>query len=134
MTDIVKNIQSEVKKNYVDSNSESDHMEDEIETTSASEMENFNIWARGQALKDLKDFKQSIDLCDITSLRTKMSSLKFEQRRLFDDIMERIISNDVNERPVHLFVSGNAGTGKSYLVRLLIEAIKIVSVNLVLIC
>ena len=35
-----------------------------------------------------------------------------------------MISSDVNEKPFFLFLSGNAGTGKSYLVRLLIEAIK----------
>ena len=40
-----------------------------------------------------------------------------------------MITNDVNERPLHLFLSGNAGTGKPYFVRILIEAINIVSVK-----
>ena len=43
--------------------------------------------------------------------------------------MERMISTDVNEKPIYLFLSGNAGTGKSYLVRLMIEAIKIISIK-----
>ena len=33
------------------------------------------------------------------------------------------------ERPIHLFLSGNAGTGKSFLVKLLIEAIKLIKIK-----
>ena len=43
--------------------------------------------------------------------------------------MERAASTDVNEQPVYLFISGNAGTGKSYLVRLLIEAVKLTKIK-----
>ena len=43
--------------------------------------------------------------------------------------MERMLSFDVNEKPIFLFLTGSAGTGKSHLVKILIEAIKIVSVK-----
>ena len=35
----------------------------------------------------------------------------------------------MNEKPVFLFLSGNAGTGKSFLVRLLIEAVKLIKIK-----
>ena len=35
-----------------------------------------------------------------------------------------MISSNIDERPVYLFLTGNAGTGKSFLVNVLIEAIK----------
>ena len=58
-----------------------------------------------------------------------ISSLNDQQRRLFDDFTERCISTDVNEKPVYLFISGNAGTGKSFLVKLLVEAVKIIKIK-----
>ena len=40
-----------------------------------------------------------------------------------------MISSDVNEKPVHLYLAGEAGTGKSYLLQLLIEAVKIIKIK-----
>ena len=61
--------------------------------------------------------------------RSNISSLNSQQRRLFDDFTERMVSSDVNENPVYLFIAGEAGTGKSYLVKLLIEAVKIIKIK-----
>ena len=38
-------------------------------------------------------------------------------------------STDVNEQPFYLYLGGEAGTGKSYLVRLLIEATKFIKIK-----
>ena len=38
-------------------------------------------------------------------------------------------SHDINERPVYLFLTGNAGTGKSYLMKVLIEATKFLKIK-----
>ena len=70
-----------------------------------------------------------INVVDLTDLRTKISSLNQQQRRLFDDFTERCISTDVDEQPVYLFIAGNAGTGKSFLVQLLIEAVKLIKIK-----
>ena len=37
-----------------------------------------------------------------------------------------MVSNDLNEPQFHIFVTGNAGTGKSHLVKVLAEAVKMV--------
>ena len=57
-------------------------------------------------------------------MRSNISLLNRQQRRLFDDLTERMVSTDISEHPVHLFLTGNAGTGKSFLANILIEAIK----------
>ena len=41
-----------------------------------------------------------------------------------DDIVERLSSLDKEEKPFYLYIAGEAGTGKSYLLRLLIDAVK----------
>ena len=38
-------------------------------------------------------------------------------------------SQDVNEKPVYLFLAGNAGTGKSFLVKVIIEAVKFIKIK-----
>ena len=40
-----------------------------------------------------------------------------------------MISTDMNEEPCFLFIAGNAGTGKSFLVQLLIEAVKLIKIK-----
>ena len=40
-----------------------------------------------------------------------------------------MISTDLDEKPIYLFIAGNAGTGKSYLVKLMIEAVKLINIK-----
>ena len=70
-----------------------------------------------------------MNVVDVSGLRSNISSLNYQQRRLFDDFTERCVSTDVNEQPVYLFIAGNAGTGKSFLVKLLIEAVKLIKIK-----
>ena len=43
--------------------------------------------------------------------------------------VERMASTDEDEPPVFLYLAGEAGTGKSYLVQLLIEAVKLIKIK-----
>ena len=126
MTELVSSIQSEVDAGKEDQNYEEDK---ETESTLPSEIEDFNNWARTQASKDLSNFKNLTNLCDMDTLRSNISSLNAQQRRLFDDFTERMVSTDINEKPCYLFLAGEAGTGKSHLVQIIIEAVKIIKLK-----
>ena len=126
MNDLINLIHKESEKNSLES--EAEDLIDE-ETTSPEDIEDFTKWAKSQALKELSKFKSLTELADIDSLRQQISQLNCQQRKLFDDISERMISTDINEPPVYLFIAGEAGTGKSHLVRLLIEAVKILKIK-----
>ena len=128
MSDLIATIQSE-KDNNQEGVEEEDEELNEIETTDINEIEQFNKWARMQASKDLSKFKDLTKVCELNELRSKIASLNCQQRRLFDDISERYASHDSTERPFYLFLSGNAGTGKSYLLRVLIEAVKFIKIK-----
>ena len=67
-----------------------------------------------------------MNICDLSELRFKICSLNNQQRKLFDDVVERLASFDIDEKPFYLFLSGNTGTGKSYLLKLMIDAVKVV--------
>ena len=95
-----------------------------METTAISDIDEFNKWARKEASQDLSSLKHLTNLCTPHALRSSISSLNIQQRKLLDDFIERMISPDIDERPVYLFLAGNAGTGKSFLVKVLIEAVK----------
>ena len=129
MTDLINLIQGETEKSKNESdNDEDDDFRDE-ETTSHENIQDFNTWAKSQAAKELSKFKHLTDLCELDDLRNQISSLNSQQRKIFDDFIERMASNDIDEPPVYLFIAGEAGTGKSHLVRLLIEAVKILKIK-----
>ena len=48
--------------------------------------------------------------------------LNDQQRRFFDDFCERLICDD--EEPIYLYIAGEAGTGKSFLLKIMIEIVK----------
>ena len=128
MTDLIGSIQEEVEKD-VELNNEEEGISEDIGSTNADNIEEFNKWAQSQASKDLAKFKNLTSLCDMNELRLRISSLNQDQRRLFDDFTERMISPNIDEAPVYLFVAGEAGTGKSFVVKLLIEAVKIIKIK-----
>ena len=54
--------------------------------------------------------------------------LNTEQRHIFDDVIERLASakHDVHEAvPFYLYIAGKAGTGKTFLIKTIIEASKL---------
>ena len=55
---------------------------------------------------------------DTLSLRKTIANLNSQ------DIIEREICRDKEKEPYFLFIAGEAGTGKSYLMRVLMEGIK----------
>ena len=55
-------------------------------------------------------------------LRKLIINLNEQQRLIFDDFCERLIFDDGSN--FYLYIAGDAGTGKSYLLKLMIEIVK----------
>ena len=79
-----------------------EHTERFAETTSEADIEKF-----------LKDFNQekveTTDLMEKTELLRLIRTLNEEQRRILDDVVERLKNTDIMANPIHLYVSGDAG-------------------------
>ena len=129
MCDLIANISKEIDERGDANITEEDDTLEETETTDLQDINDFTKWARSQASKELSTMKDLTDVCDPTKLRSSISTLNEQQRRLFDDFTERMVSSDLDEKPVYLFVAGNAGTGKSFLVNILIEAVKLIKIK-----
>ena len=134
MTDIIKDIQ----KLHDDDQMQGDHEEEDgieeedqtfVESTLEEEIVDFEEWAKKQANKHLESVKQYTNLEDVLSLRRLIAGLNNQQRKIFDDIMEREICKDNEKEPYFLFIAGEAGTGKSFLMRILMEGIKHINVK-----
>ena len=129
MTDIVNDIQ---KSNDEDNMTEDDGEEFEefdpsmAESTLKEEIDDFDKWAKKKAVKQLESVKQYTNVQDVLSLRKSIASLNKQQRKIFDDIME---SFDETKESYFLFIGGEAGTGKSFLIRLLMEGIKHINIK-----
>jgi len=63
-------------------------------------------------------FEGKVEMSDDDYL-SKIQSLNDEQRKIFDDFVERI-KDPTDEEPFYLYIGGKAGTGKSFLLKLLI--------------
>ena len=72
------------------------------ETTSKADIETF-----------LRDFTQekieTTDLMEKEELLVLIRTLNREQRKIFDDVMERLMRTDHESDPFYLYVSGDAG-------------------------
>ena len=95
----------------------------ELETTEKYEIEQMEVeYDRNKAKEGLP--KDDTIQESPEELRKGIIQLNEQQRSIFDEIMERIFSDDSIENPFYNFLAGEAGVGKSHLTRLLIQAIK----------
>ena len=93
----------------------------DIETTTADEMDNFNKYVKAKAQNQINKYNEGkVRMNDDTYL-SNIASLNTQQRKIFDDFVERITDQTENT-PFYLYIGGEAGTGKSFLLRLMIEA------------
>ena len=129
LSDLILNMQTNIETNEDEDVDENEETIEETETTDPKDIAKFEQWARAQATKDLSQFNNLTGLPDICDLRSRISSLNKPQRRLFDDFLERMVSTDEDEQPVYLYLAGEAGTGKSYLVKLLTDATKMIKIK-----
>ena len=131
LTDIINDVQKKLNEQAEfagDDDDDEEIKEDKefTETTSKEEIEDFERWSKSQAEKHLRSVKEFTNIQDITALRESIIGLNCQQRSIFDDIMEQELENQTEKKrnAYHLYISGAAGTGKSFLVRVMTEAIK----------
>ena len=122
ITDMIEQME---KDNVEEEACEEDQDEDlEFETTEKYEIEQMEVeYDRNKAKEGLPKDDTSIQESP-EELRKGIIQLNEQQRSIFDEIMERIFSDDSIENPFYNFLAGEAGVGKSHLTRLLIQAIK----------
>ena len=63
---------------------------------------------------------------DIKEFRDLISNLNYQQRKLFDDYVERLCDVSEDKAPFYVYNGGEAGTGKWHLARIMIEATKFI--------
>ena len=84
-------------------------------------MNDFNKYVKAKAQNQINKYNEGkVRMNDDTYL-SNIASLNTQQRKIFDDFVERITDQTENT-PFYLYIGGEAGTGKSFLLRLLIEA------------
>ena len=97
----------------------------EEETTDKKDREDFEKSSKKDDMQLLSYFKDSIDMSvDLLAFRNLISGLNNQQRYIFDDFVERICDTSEKKAPFYLYIGGEAGTGKSHLLKALIEGTK----------
>ena len=124
INDLIKQIERDQEKNK-DLESESEAEDLEIETTERHEIiAQHEEYDRQAASKFLASVETIDTFLDSVELRKRIASLNDEQRRIFDDVIERICDTDVDKEPFYLYIAGEAGTGKSYVAKQIIYAVR----------
>ena len=98
--DIIDNVED--SDDEEETNEDMDNLDKIQETTSEADIEQF-----------LQDFGQekveTTDLIDKDELLKMIRSLNMQQRKIFDDVLERLLRTDLQDSPFYLYVSGDAG-------------------------
>ena len=133
VTQIIDNIQKEREERQDDYDGESENEFEFEETTSASDIKDFekdaDKWMRKKAINQLSCVKQFTSVIHPDELKKLINGLNSQQRKIFDDLIERETCSKEEKTPYFVFIAGEAGTGKSYLTRVLMEAFKSLNVK-----
>ncbi len=107
-----------------------DDDEDNADDPEVREFEHeFDQWAKKEGQKNLKHLQQFTDVIEPEELKKLVNGLNSQQRKIFDDLIEREMCRNEQKEPYYVFIAGEAGTGKSYLTRVLMEAFKAIHIK-----
>ena len=120
---MIKDIEKE-RSNMLDSDSESDDGLEEETTERYHILDAQDKYDRQRANAALPKDDTDMNYLDPIELRKQITSLNGQQRKIFDDIVERVNDGDMDVYPFNLYIGGEAGTGKSYVLKLLIYGIR----------
>merc|ERR1712002_440038 len=122
LIDVIKEAE-ERKEDDSDDLEESETPYIDEETTLEEEIEDFEKKMKAEAQRVLNNFTSGTNLMDEDDYLEIIDKLNDDQRRIFDDFVERI-NLDREEDNFYLYIGGNAGTGKSFLLKAMINAAK----------
>ena len=123
INEMIKRIEKE-RDNAADSDDEADDCIEEETTDRYHILEQQEEYDKQKARETLPKDDTTNNYLDPVELRKYITSLNRQQRQIFDDIMERVTAGDLEDNPFHCYIAGEAGTGKSHLLKLLIYAIR----------
>ena len=126
MVELIKKIEEGREKNDDDEEDEDQEPDDYIndETTNPNDIAAFEKEAKDKAAKVLKIINQGMNIMPDDDFINAVNSLNQEQQRIFADFCERMSNRTSEPVPFYCYISGEAGTGKSFLMRLMIEFMK----------
>ena len=123
INEMIEKLAKQKEKGCQESDEEEED-DDEIETTERYQIAEYEKeHDRNQAIASLPKDDESEEL-SLLDLRKLITSLNPQQRQIFDEIVERINEEDYEDRPFYIYLAGEAGTGKSYVIKCLIAAVK----------
>ena len=104
-----------------DERDKTEYIEDE--TTNEEELVDFEKYVKTLAKQQISNYNQGLECLQENVYLDLVQSLNGQQRKIFDDFVERI-NSAIEEDPFYLYIGGEAGTGKSYVIRLMIDSVK----------
>ena len=107
------------KPQHEETDDEDEFVDDE--TTDKADIEDFINSARNEAKQALHRYNEGVDRMSNNEFLEKVSKLNSQQAKIFNDFCERIQLSFQESDPFYLYIKGEAGTGKSFLLRLMIE-------------
>ena len=122
MIDLIQNAEKE-KDTEIDDEMEEDSEYIVEETTDESDIKDFEKKMKQEAQKSLSNFNAGNALMAEDDYLEMISKLNSQQREIFNDFNEQILTLGDDES-FYLYIGGEAGTGKSFLLKAMINACK----------
>jgi predicted ATPase len=128
INELIKNIDKEKEEKMEETDDdEEDYIDEDTSTEQEREIHDAEVGAtfdKQAAIKSSPKEDKNYIYLTIEELTKRVRSLNPQQRRIFDDIIERLSDPNVENKPFYLYLAGGAGTGKSYLVETIIAVVK----------
>ena len=123
VSEMIERLEKEREKGDQETDDEEEE-DTEIETTERYQIEEHQQeYDKSQAIASLPKEDESGGM-SILELRKLITSLNTQQRQIFDEICERINEEGYESRPFYIYLAGEAGTGKSYVIKSVVPAVK----------
>ena len=102
--------------NDLEENDEDENEYIEDETTNPDEKADFEKHVKEQARKAVSKYNEGSESLAEDKYLDLVNMLNEQQRKIFDDFAERINSG-IDDDPFYLYIGGEAGTGKSFVLK-----------------